>query len=140
MVGCGDPRTPYTYGGTPTSTWRQRHLLQQQEEFVVLRVRCTRIDAAIPAKWLEPPKAQELMPRDARWLGQFTPQGIPRVVAGQLANTTAFFFVVSEDKRLRREGALIDLLLPWQRIRVVGLLGKAWQIEPIIKQDQVQQW
>lgn len=37
-------------------------------------------------------------------------------MARQLADTTAFFFAVAEDSRLRREGALIDLLLPWQRM------------------------
>ena len=52
------------------------------------------------------------MPRDARWLGQFTPRGIPLVVAGRLADTSITFFAALGDGRLRREGALIDPLLP----------------------------
>lgn len=34
---------------------------------------------------------------------------------------------------------LIDPLLPWQRIRVVGFQGKAWQVNPVIEQAHVQQ-
>ena len=77
--------------------------------------------------------AQELILGDARWLGQLTPRGIPLVVVGSLVDTIAFFFTVSEDSHLRREGALIDPLLLWERIRVVGLLGKAWQINLLIE-------
>ena len=88
--------------------------------------RHTEVDDTVPARWLEPPEAHELMLGDARWLGQFTPRGIPLVLAGRLLDTTIFFFAVSEDSCLKREGALINPLLPWQRIRVVGLMGKAW--------------
>ena len=80
----------------------------------------------------------ERMLGDERWLGQFTPRGILLVVAGKLADSIIFFFALAEDSRLRIEGAFIDPLLSWQMIRVVGLLGKAWQIDPIIEHDQVQ--
>ena len=80
-----------------------------------------------------PLEIQTLMPEDARWLGQFTPRGIPLVVAGRLADSSVSFFTVLGDSRLKREGALIDPLLPWQRIRVVGLMGKAWQVDPCIE-------
>ena len=80
------------------------------------------------------------MPGDARWLGQFTPLGIPLVVAGRLADTYVSFFAVPGDGRLRREGALIDPLLPWQRTHIIGLMGKAWQVDPCIKQEQLQIW
>ena len=59
-------------------------------------------------------------------------------MAGCLVDTIVSFYAVSKDSYLRREGSLMDPFLPWQRIRVVGLLGKAWQIDPIIEQDQVQ--
>ena len=35
---------------------------------------------------------------------------------------------------------MIDPLLPWQRVRVVGLMGKAWQADPSVEQDQLQLW
>ena len=63
---------------------------------------------------------------DAQWLGQFTFRGIPLVVTGRLADTSISFFAVLGDGRLRREGALIDPRLPWQRVRIIGLIGKAW--------------
>ena len=65
----------------------------------VAQARRTKIDEAIPARWLEPPEAQKLTPGDARWLGLFTPRSIPLVMVGRLADTTAFFFAVSEDSR-----------------------------------------
>ena len=37
------------------------------------------------------------MPRDARWLGQFTPRNIPLVVAGRLADTAISFFAILGD-------------------------------------------
>lgn len=80
------------------------------------------------------------MPGDARWLGQLTPRGIPLVVGGRLADTSVSFFAILGDGRLRSEGALIDPLLPWQRVRVVGLLGKAWQVDPSVEQEQLQLW
>ena len=43
------------------------------------QARCTEIDGAIPICKLLPPEFQSLMPRDARWLGQFTPLGFPRL-------------------------------------------------------------
>ena len=104
------------------------------------QVRRAEIDGAIPARSLVPPEVSILMPADARWLGQFTPHGIPLVVAGHLADTSVSFFAVLGDSRLRREGALIDPLLPWQRARVIGLMGKVWQVDPSLEQDQVQLW
>ena len=102
--------------------------------------RRTEIDGAIPARWLLPTEIQILIPGDACWLGQLTPRGIPLVVAGRLADTSVSFFAVLGDGRLRSEGALIDPLLPWQRVHVVGLLGKACQVDPNIEQDQLQLW
>lgn len=63
-----------------------------------------------------PPLTLERMPGDERWLGQFTPCGILLVVARQLVDSTTFFFAIAEASHLRREGALMDPLLPWQRI------------------------
>ena len=89
------------------------------------QVRHSEIDEATPAGWMMLPVVLERMPKDERWLGQFTPRGIPLVATGQLADSTLCFFAIAKDSHLRREGALIDPLLSWQRIRVIGLLGKA---------------
>ena len=34
----------------------------------------------------------------------------------------------------RRNGVVIDPLLSWHRILVVGLQGKVWQIDPLIEE------
>lgn len=35
---------------------------------------------------------------------------------------------------------MINPLLQWQRVRVVGLMGKAWKVDPSLEQDHVQLW
>ena len=68
-----------------------------------------------------PPITIQWLPREERWLGQFTP-GISLVIVG----------------RLQRDGILIDPLLSWQCIRVIGLRGKEWYIDPLM--EQAQEW
>ena len=71
-----------------------------------------------------------------RWLGQFTPRGIPLVVVGQASNSLIHFFSITDGSHLQRDGALIDSLLSWQLIRVAGLHGKEWHIDPLMEQAQ----
>ena len=71
-----------------------------------------------------------------RWLGQFTPRGIPLVVAGLLLDSSIQFFSVTEDSHLQRGDAVIDPLLPWQRLRIIGLQGKVWHLDPVVEHAQ----
>ena len=75
-------------------------------------MRWTEIDEAILMGWLMLLVALERRSSDERWLGQFTPRGIPLVMAGRQVDYTAFFFTIAKDYRLRKEGVLLDPLLP----------------------------
>lgn len=85
------------------------------------QVQWTKIDDAVPTEWMMPLVLIEHLPRDERWLGQFTPSGIPLVVACHLANSTVFFFSIVDESQLQIDGMVIDPMQAWQRIQVLGL-------------------
>ena len=101
-----------------------------------IQARRAEIDTAIPARWMIPPVTSHRFPGDERWLGQFTPRDIPLVVASQTSDFSILFFLVTTGSHLQRDGALIDPLLSWYRIRVLGLHGKEWHIDPLVEQAQ----
>ena len=78
-----------------------------------IQVRRVEIDAYIPHGWLLPAVIRQLLLSDERWLGQFTPRGIPLVVAGHASNSSIQFFSITDGSRLQHAGAVIDPLLPW---------------------------
>ena len=72
-----------------------------------IQARRTEIDAAIPAAWRIPPVTRQNLPGDERWLGQFTPRGIPLVVAGLFLDSSIHFFSVIDGSRLQHSDAKI---------------------------------
>lgn len=50
---------------------------------------------------------------DERWVGKFTPRGIPLVMACRLTYSIVLFFSVTRDSRLQMDGVVIDPLLAW---------------------------
>ena len=52
---------------------------------------------------------------------------------GQVSDSSIQFFSVIDGSRLQSDGALIDPLLSWKRIRIVGLHGKEWHIDPLVE-------
>ena len=101
-----------------------------------IQARRTEIDTAIPAAWRTPPTPRQFLPGDERWLGQFTPRGIPLVVAGLFLDSSIHFFSVIDGSRLQHSGAVIDPQLPWQRLRIIGLQRKAWHLDPVVEHSQ----
>ena len=59
-----------------------------------IQARWTEVDTAISAAWRTPPTPRQFLPGDERWLGQFTPRGIPLVVAGLFLDSSIHFFLV----------------------------------------------
>lgn len=85
-----------------------------------------------------PPKPKELLPRDERWLGQFSPLGVPLAIVGRLANSSITF---KEDGHLLWDTiAIKSPSLPWQQIKLVGLREKEWHVAPMIEMEHVQSW
>ena len=74
------------------------------------------IDVAIPARWMITPNTIQWFPGEERWLGQFTPRGIPLVVASRTSDSSILFFLVTANSCLQRDEALIDPLLSCQCI------------------------
>lgn len=60
----------------------------------------TEIDDAVPVRWIMPPMLIERLPGNDRWLGQFTPRGIPLAVACHLADSTIIFLSVTDESQL----------------------------------------
>ena len=65
-----------------------------------IQARYAEIEAAIPARWRAPLVACQFLPGDVRWLEQFTPRGIPLVVASLLLDSSIQFFSVIGDSHL----------------------------------------
>ena len=135
---------PWACGPTRSlRVWRDVYRQMDPDELAVavgtargIHARRAEIEAAIPAGWRTHPIASQFLPSDVKWLGQFTPRGIPLVVAGLLLDSSIQFFSITGDSRLKREDAVIDPLLPWQRLRIIGLQGKAWHLDPVVEQAQ----
>ena len=65
-----------------------------------IEARLAEIDTAIPTGWITPPITSQRFPGDERWLGQFTPRGIPLVVTGQASHRSIHFFSATGGSRL----------------------------------------
>lgn len=63
------------------------------------------------------------------------------VIVGRLADSSVTFLTFREDGQLLWDfTAVEEPSLPWQRIRVVGLHGKEWHVDPMIELEQMQTW
>lgn len=63
------------------------------------------------------------------------------LIARRLADSSINFFAFKEDGHLVWDTSVAEPpSLPWQQIRVVGLRGKEWHMDPVIKLKQVQSW
>lgn len=61
------------------------------------------------------------------------------MIAGRLVDFSAILFTFWEDGHLLWDGIAAEIpSLPWQRIRVVGLRGKEWHLDPMVEAEQVQ--
>ena len=58
------------------------------------------------------------------------------VVAGHVPDSSIQFFSVTNGSCLQQARAMIDPLLPWQRLCVVGLHGKEWHLDPLVERAQ----
>lgn len=90
------------------------------------------IKATIPIEWLALLAQPHHTPGDVRRLGQFSPLGIPLLIAGRLLDSSVTYFVINDDgTRLRQHTTASELpSLPWQRVRIVVLRGKEWHVDP----------
>ena len=73
-----------------------------------IEARRAEIDTAIRAGWRLLIVTRQLLPGDVRWLGQFTPRGIPLVVVGQVSDSSIQFFSVTDGSHLQYSEAMID--------------------------------
>ena len=99
------------------------------------------VEDAIPTAWLVPPSQRELHLEDEDLLGQFSLVRVSLEVARWLMDSSVTFFTITENGRLVWDViAVVVPSLPWQWIRMVGLCGKEWHMDPVREAEQVQSW
>lgn len=84
------------------------------------------IEISIPETWLQP-----RMQTPINWMGAFTRLEILIAVRGSTGDDT-LFYEVGEGGRLHRVRTESEIVVDciFQRVRVVGVCGKMWHIDP----------